>query len=97
MHSDGFWPTPATTGALMMFPEAAVMHVHPLVWPESKYPLPSLSRSSLSRNQVAEALMLENVLTPLELNCPCAQSWKSFVPSGMRTGPDGVQGVDDGS
>jgi hypothetical protein len=58
----------------MMLPEAAVMHVQPLVVPAVKNPAPSLITRLLSTNQVAEALMLEKELTPLELNWPCAQS-----------------------
>jgi len=96
-QAEGALPAPANTGALMMFPEAAVMQVQPLVVPELKYPAPSLNRRLLSTNQVAEALILENELTPLELNWPCAQSWKSCVPSGIWTGPDGVQGELDGN
>jgi hypothetical protein len=75
LHADGDWPTPASTGALTTVPEAAVMHVHPFVLPASKYPAPSLERKALFTNQLAEEEILENELTPFELNCPCAQNW----------------------
>jgi hypothetical protein len=80
----------------MIFPEAAVMQVHPLVGPASNSPLPALNSRLLLTNQVAEGEISVNVLTPLELNCPCAQSSKFCPPSGISTGPDGEQGALDG-
>jgi len=44
------------------------MHVHPLVVPASKSPLPALKRRELFTNQVADGEIFEKLLTPLELN-----------------------------
>jgi len=56
-------------------PDAAVIHVHPATGPALKKPSPSLISSELLTNQVVESEMLWTVMTPLELNAPCAKNW----------------------
>jgi len=83
---DGDCPTPTITGALTTVPEAAVRQVHPLTAPASKNPPPARPgvarlgvRRELFTNQVAEDEMSWKLLTPLELNWPCAKNWLPFV------------------
>jgi hypothetical protein len=87
VQADGDCPTPTNTGALTTVPEAAVRQVHPLTAPASKNPPPARPgvarlgvRRELFTNQVAEDEMSWKLLTPLELNWPCAKNWLPFVP-----------------